>query len=246
MLGIIIGDIASSVYNSKIDSDNNIELAHEKSFFTRRTVMTLATAYALLNRMQYGEVYKAIGNLYNNTGKHGMTPDTISINPAVCVAPIAYLKHTLEDVIKESENCVLSLSGSGNNIKGAQAVASAIFMAGQGIPKIDIKKFIVENFGYDLSFSLHDQQTEDNRDCVQIAAVAFLESENYVQAINKTIFMGKDTSNAACIAGGIAEAYYGAIPRNLLRHMESRLDNFQMDIIRRFTTVAKHLAESHV
>ena len=97
-------------------------------------------------------------------------------------------------------------------IKGAQAVAGAIFLAKTKATKEDIKKFIIENF-YELDFTLDDIRpmyyfNETCQGSVPQAIACFLESENFEDAIRNAVSLGGDSDTIAAIAGSIAWAYY--------------------------------------
>lgn len=56
------------------------------------------------------------------------------------------------------------------------------------------------------------------------AIEAFLESDSYEDAIRGAVSIGGDSDTIACMAGGIAEAYYGGIPTEIKNRAMSFLD----------------------
>ena len=62
-----------------------------------------------------------------------------------------------------------------------------------------------------------------------------LESDDYEDAIRKAISLGGDSDTIACIAGGIAQAYYREIPRYIIREVKATLDPELLEIIDQFT-----------
>ena len=105
-------------------------------------------------------------------------------------------------------------------IKGAQATAAAIFLARNGKSKEEIKDYITKTFGYNLDRTCDEIRPEYdfNESCqgtVPEAIVAFLDSHDFESAIRLGVSLGGDTDTLTCITGGIAEAYYKAIPQNI-------------------------------
>ena len=126
-------------------------------------------------------------------------------------------------------------------IKGAQATATAIYLARTGSSKSEIKEYIEERFGYNLNdtwehlnrtYSWHSscQRT------VPQAIIAFLESHDFESAIRMAVSMGGDSDTLACITGGIAEAYYGEIPEEMIRKAFVVLPEELRNVLKQFAT----------
>jgi len=64
--------------------------------------------------------------------------------------------------------------------------------------------------------------------------IAFLESSDYEGAVRNAIPLGGDGDTMACIAGGIAEAFYGAVPGQVAQQVRSRLTPGFLDVLGRF------------
>lgn len=106
-------------------------------------------------------------------------------------------------------------------IKGAQATAAAIFLARTGKTKEEIRAYIEEKYGYDLHKTWEDWHYKycwqsSCQGTVPQAIIAFLDSENFEDAIRKAVSLGGDSDTLACITGGIAEAYYKELPRQIV------------------------------
>jgi ADP-ribosylglycohydrolase len=115
-------------------------------------------------------------------------------------------------------------------IRGAQATAAAIFLARQGESKDRIRGLIQERFGYDLNRSIERIRPTYSFDVscqgsVPEAIIAFLDSCDYEEAIRLAISLGGDADTLACIAGGIAEAFYGGVPKNIAEPAMAMLDD---------------------
>jgi hypothetical protein len=113
-------------------------------------------------------------------------------------------------------------------IKGAQATAAAIFMGRTGSTKEEIREYIQTRFGYDLSKTWSDIHPtygwEDScQGTVPPAIIAFLDSEDFEEAIRLAVSLGGDSDTLACITGGIAEAFYKKIPQEMIDQTMARL-----------------------
>ena len=112
-------------------------------------------------------------------------------------------------------------------IKGAEATASAIFMARTGSSKKEIKGYIISEFSYDLSRTCDEirpnyYHVESCQETVPEAITAFLEGNDFENVIRTAVSLGGDCDTLTCIAGSIAEAYYG-VPDELKKECENRL-----------------------
>lgn len=112
---------------------------------------------------------------------------------------------------------------------GAQAVAAAVWHARNSSGKPQIREYLEKKFKYDLSApidALRREHTFDSRTSVSVppAIIAFLESEDYESAVRNAVSLGGDADTMACIAGGIAEAYYKEIPKHIRDFCGRRTD----------------------
>jgi ADP-ribosylglycohydrolase len=64
--------------------------------------------------------------------------------------------------------------------------------------------------------------------------LAFLESSDYEDAVRKAISLGGDSDTMACIAGGIAEAYYGGVPDDIKAEAWMRLPKPLQQVVSKF------------
>ena len=121
-------------------------------------------------------------------------------------------------------------------IKGAQATAAAIYLARIGKNKDEIKEYITSRYGYDLerSYEFLNRTYGWDSSCqgtVPEAVIAFLESDNFEDAIRKAVSMGGDSDTLACITGGIAEASYKGIPNHIAAYVWSLLPEDLREIV---------------
>jgi len=124
-------------------------------------------------------------------------------------------------------------------IRGAQATAAAIFLARTGSSKERIRSYTEEQFGYFLDESLADLRPTYHFDVscqgsVPQSIIAFLESNDFEDAIRNAISLGGDADTMACIAGAIAEAFYGGVPPQIAEPVLARLDDRLRSIVGAF------------
>ena len=99
-------------------------------------------------------------------------------------------------------------------IKGAESIASAIFLARTGAKKEEIKAYITKEFGYDLSRTCDQirpsyHHVESCQETCPEAITAFLEGESFEDVIRTAVSLGGDCDTLTCISASMAEAFYG-------------------------------------
>jgi len=129
-------------------------------------------------------------------------------------------------------------------IKGAQAAAAAIFLARNGKSKKEIKEYIENRFGYDLSGTWEEYHRtygweSSCQGTVPPAIVCFLESEDFEDSIRKSVSIGGDSDTLACINGGIAEAFYGGVPKEIADRVIALLPQSFKDILEKMSARVK-------
>jgi ADP-ribosylglycohydrolase len=139
---------------------------------------------------------------------------------AMRVSAVGWAFDTLEETLEIAKRSAEITHNHPEGIKGAQATAAAIFLARTGKSKQEIKDYITKNFGYDLDRTCAQIRSTYSFDgscqgTVPEAIIAFLESNDFESAIRLGVSLGGDTDTLTCITGGIAEAYYKAIPQNI-------------------------------
>ena len=162
---------------------------------------------------------------------------------AMRVSAAGWLYDTMEETMKMAKLSAVVTHNHPEGIKGAQAVAAAIFMARSGGSKTDIREHIEYNFGYDLSRTCDEirpdyRHIETCQATVPEAVTAFLEGEDFEDVIRTAVSLGGDSDTLTCIAGSIAEAYYG-VPDELVEECRSRVLPDMLEVIDRFYTIFK-------
>jgi len=250
MLGAIAGDVIGSIYEGRPIKTTDFELFNPRCTFTDDTVLTVATMDCILHQRDYADTYRKYYRRYPYAGYGGyfirwaLTPgagpyNSLGNGSAMRVSPIGFAYQTLDEVLKQARESAQVTHNHPEGIKGSQAVAAAIFMARTGKSKREIKEFIEKNFHYDLGESLEDIRRWYGFDptcpgSVPQAIIAFLESEDYEDTVRKAISLGGDSDTLACMAGGIAEAYYGEVPKKIKDFVLGKLDEFMQVIIDEF------------
>lgn len=239
MWGAIAGDIIGSVYEANPIKTTDFQLFSEFSRFTDDSVLTVATAQALIEGRDYAETYRQFGRRYPDAGYGGSFINWLMIDDAppynswgngsaMRVSPVGFAGESMEAVLLEAEKSAAVTHNHPQGIKGAQAVAAAIFMGRRGQTKAEIRKLISEKFEYDLNPAIEDIRPGYYFDIscqgsVPQALIAFLQSHDVESAIRLAISLGGDSDTQGCIAGAIAHAYYGEISPEMERNVRRRL-----------------------
>lgn len=234
ILGAIIGDTIGSVFEWNNVKTTKFPLFSEKSDFTDDSVLTVATMDGILNKVDYTRIYQRYGRKYPNAGYGGFFTDWIydeypepygsyGNGSSMRVSPVGWCYNTIEEVLRESKRSASVTHNHKEGIKGAQATASAIFLARTGKTKEKIKQYIQQTFNYDLERTLDEIRPtyKFNETCqgsVPEAIIAFLESTDFESAIRLAISIGGDSDTIACITGGISEAFYQDIPEHIIEN----------------------------
>ena len=260
MYGAILGDMIGCPYEfDRGKKTKDFPLFTEQSQFTDDTVMTVAVADAFVNnphdknrirknlieRMQYyGRCYPHAGYgarfiwwLRENDPK---PYNSFGNGSAMRVAAVAWLYEDLETV---REMARLSAEVSHNHpegIKGAEAVAAAIFLGRTGKTKAEIKAYVQDHFGYDLSRTCDEirpgyRHVESCQETVPEAITAFLEGEDFEDVIRTAVSLGGDCDTLTCIAGAMAEGFYG-VPEDMKAECRNRLPEPLLQVLTRFET----------
>lgn len=250
MIGAIAGDIIGSVFEGHPIKTTSFPLFSKSSRFTDDTVLTLAVADAILNKIDYTTALKTYGRQYPNAG-YGMSfyswmqsPETKPYNSwgngsAMRVSPVGFAFDSIEDVLREAEKTAIVTHNHPEGIKGAQATALSIFLARQEADKKEIRKQVGQRFSYNLDRRLdvirpHYFFDVSCQGSVPESIIAFLESRDFESAVRLAISLGGDSDTMGCIAGGIAQAYYGKIPLKIIDQVKMRLPQEFILIIDQF------------
>ena len=250
MIGAIAGDVVGSVHEFEATKTKDFPLIDPRCFFTDDTVLTVALADALLHGKDYAVLLKEYYRRYPDAGYggafHGWASSD-SLAPynswgngsAMRVSPAAYVASCLADVLTLAEQSAVVTHNHPEGIRGAQATAAAIFLARTGHTKDSIQKFVQSFFGYDLQATLAQIRpgyrfNESCQDTVPQAIRAFLEANDFEDALRNAVSLGGDADTLACITGSIAEPFFGGVPAELRESALSRLDDELLAVVSAF------------
>lgn len=250
MYGAILGDIIGSPFEfDRGDKTKDFKLFSRRSHFTDDSVMTLAVCEALLKVGQDAtvkEIEDAVissmqswGRRYPHAGYggyfrrwltacHPEPYNSFGNGSAMRVSAVGWLYDSLENTRTVAKATANVTHNHPEGIKGAEATASAIFMARNGSSKEEIKKYIEKEFHYDLNRTLNEIRPDYHMDetcqkTVPEAIIAFLEATDFEDAIRNAVSLGGDTDTLGAITGSIAEAYY-RIPEWLMTECRKRIN----------------------
>ncbi len=249
MIGAIVGDIVGSVHEWSQTKTTNFPLFVERTTFTDDTVLTVAVADYLLSGSAYVDKFHEYTRAYPDRGYGGGFRHWVesgSREPynswgngsAMRVSAVGYARQTMSEVLDEAKRSAEVTHNHPEGIKGAQATAAAILLARHGESKSSIRDHIQSNFGYDLDRTVDTIRpsymfNESCQGTVPEAIIAFLDAEDFEQTIRLAISLGGDADTLACIAGGIAGAFYG-VPQQIEAQGLALLDENLLTVVNQF------------
>lgn len=260
IIGAIIGDIVGSPYEFDNCKSTKFALFTTASQFTDDTVMTIAVADWLLSGVSLQKTMHDWGKEYPNRDYGGMFYEWLFYSEnkepynsfgngaGMRVSPCGYYAKSLKEALELAKQSAEVTHNHPEGIKGAQAIASAIFLARQHKSKDEICDYIEQTFGYNLHRSCDEIRPTYRFDetcqgsCPE-AIIAFLDSHDYESAIRLAVSLGGDSDTIACMTGGIAAAYYG-IPAWLIKYVTVEfLPQYIRDIIEMFDNMCAVASE---
>lgn len=271
MFGAVYGDVIGSYYEVHSTKKYDFTL-NPQSTFTDDTVLTAAVCRAILNHgdditksrrkdraLEYAALYKQYYSHYPYAGFGGMFQrwargDSFESIPsygnggAMRAVPIGYSYSTMEQTMLQAEASCMITHRNAEAIKGAKAVCAAVYLARNGESKSAIRGYIEKYFGYRLQEKLSDIRKDYMFEVrasksVPQAILSFLESEDYESAVRNAVSLGGDADTMACIAGGIAQAYYQTIPDHIRKFCDMRIDSSLRLTVREFEKKYAHFIQ---
>ena len=257
MLGAIAGDIIGSTYEFYNTKSTDFKLFEEGSIFTDDSVMTLAVAKWLIEDEAHTIHYliycmQELGHLHADAGYGGRflgwlwEDDPQPYNSwgngaGMRVSPVGLYAKTLDEALSLA---ALTASVSHNHpegVKGAQALATCVFLAKDGKSKAEIKTYVENTFGYDLNRTIAEIRPRYGFDVscqgsVPEAIIAFLEGKSFEEVIRLAISLGGDSDTIGAMAGAIAACVY-PIPDEIAERCNSILTEDLREIKDRFIEI---------
>lgn len=255
MLGAIAGDIIGSVFEGRgawhaWKTPYFDPLFAPKARFTDDTVLTVAVADSILHGGDLVGLFKEYTRAYPSAGYGGRflqwaTSDyegpynSWGNGAAMRVSPVGFAYDNGDEVLLRARWTAEVTHNHPEGIKGAQAVAAATYLARKGSTKEEIRNYVERKFCYDLSARLDDIRPNFRFDVscqgtVPPALLAFLESTDYESAVRLAVSLGGDSDTIACIAGGVAHAFYGTVPDSIREATLARLDEQLRNVLTLF------------
>ena len=262
MVGAILGDMIGAPYEfDRGDKTKDFPLFCKGSGFTDDSVMTVAVAEALTDSLGKSdkEIKKALvgsmqkwGRKYPDAGYgarfiHWLRAEdpqpygSFGNGSAMRVSAAGWLYGSLEETRHAARLTAEVTHDHPEGIKGAEATASAIYLARNGKNKEEIKNYIIREFGYDLSRTCDEirptyHHVESCQETVPEAITAFLEGQSFEDVIRTAVSLGGDCDTLTCIAGSMAEAFYG-VPKELEHECLKRLPKDMGKVLKRFDSL---------
>lgn len=256
-IGALIGDYCGSIYewnNTHEESPDSIEIL-KNGKFTDDSVLTVAIMEWLVSTggkssKDLIEYLKDWSTNYPDAGYGGrfktwvLSDSDKPINSfgngaGMRVSPCAFYANTLEECLDLSKKSAEVTHNHEEGIKGAQAIAEAIYLARSGAGKQDMKRILEEDFKYDLSKPITEIGTKSHKfdaTCqvtVPEAIICFLESRDFIDCIKKSIWIGGDSDTIAAMACSIAEPYYG-MPHFIMEDFKNKIPDDMKSVIIKF------------
>ena len=276
MLGAMIGDIAGSKYEFNNTFDYDFEMFGGGCDFTDDTICTVAIADAILNGRSYQESlldwcrrYPSPKGAYGGRFAgwiHSLDPqpyNSFGNGSAMRVSPVAWLFDNLSQVLEEAEKTALPTHNHPEGIKGAKAVAHAIWHfrksrfsekskdseneETKGLKNENAKASKDENETIQGFMSIARSYYEDfdtrvypkgkfDETCMDAVPLSFYllsQASSFEDAIRLAISHGGDSDTIGAIVGSIAEARFG-IPQEMKEKALSYLPDDMKDIWKQF------------
>jgi ADP-ribosylglycohydrolase/DNA-binding XRE family transcriptional regulator len=264
IIGAVIGDVVGSRFEFLKRIPKEYDLFAEKCTFTDDSVLTVAIADSLLHSRDFKVSISDWVKRYPNAGfgvrfrklmrgVKDVSNDSIGNGSGMRVSPIGFFAETLDDTLELAKQSAVVSHNSKEGIKGAQSIAAATFLAKQQKPKDEIKAYIENEFGYNLHLTEEEikervaivnqeNKNEWAENTCPLAIIAFLMTDDYEGAIRKAISYNCDTDTVACMAGGIAAAYYG-VPQEIVNNVVNYLQQDLIDVINEFDGLNLQITE---
>jgi len=259
-IGALIGDYCGSIYewnNTHEETPDTIEIL-KNGKFTDDSVLTVAIMEWLVstggeNSKELIEYLKDWATNYPDAGYGGkfktwvLSDSDKPINSygngaGMRVSPCAFYANTIEECLDLAKKSAEVTHNHEEGIRGAQAIAEAIYLARSGAGKQDIQRIIEEDFKYDLSKPLDEigrRAHKFDATCqitVPEAIICFLKSTDFIDCIRKSIWIGGDSDTIAAMACSIAEPYYG-IPHFIMEQFKEKFPDDMKNTIIRFNEI---------
>lgn len=251
MLGAIAGDVIGSVFEWDNHRSREFELFDPPREFTDDSVLTVACAEAILMGTDFGEAYlryaraypgRCYGGRFSQWVRAGVNRPYGSFGngSAMRASPCGWAARTIEEALELAQRSARATHNHPEGIKGACAVAGAVFLARGGADATELRRF-ADELGYQTRLDLEELRAtyEFDETCqgtVPQALAVVLHSCGFEDAIRNAVMIGGDTDTVACIVGAVAEPLFGGVPPEIARRTRGLLDAGLVDVMDRFVS----------
>ena len=155
------------------------------------------------------------------------------------VSPVGFAFGTEAEVLQQAARSAAVSHDHPEGVKGAQAVALSVYLARHQYSKSAMRERIAATFGYELERRLDDIRPSYRFDVscqgsVPESFIAFFESGDFESAVRNAVSLGGDSDTMACIAGAVAQAYYGEVPLAIAQAACQRLPPDMLEVVSAF------------
>ncbi|MBI5610744.1 MAG: ADP-ribosylglycohydrolase family protein [Deltaproteobacteria bacterium] len=250
MWGALVGDMVGSRFERSPHKSKDFELITPDCRLTDDSILTLAVADALLHGRDLVDTLHSWWRAYPDAGYGGSfyrwaltgarePYGSWGNGSAMRVAPVGWLGGDEAEVLALADHTAAVTHNHPEGLRGARAVALAVFWARQGRPREDMRADLQRHFGYDLQRRLADiaptyQFDVSCQGSVPEALIAFFEASDFEDAVRGAVALGGDSDTQACIAGAVAEAWFGGVPAVLRAEVLARCDGRQRAVLGAF------------
>ena len=242
MLGAIIGDMVGSLYEFHPIKTKDFDIYDNRMRMTDDSLLTIAVVKTLLKHfpIKYDEeslklIQKDLVGEFVDTWRfnkgagfgamfynwcekarfgHVEPYNSYGNGSAMRISPVGWIANSEDEVKLLSKTVTEITHNHPEGIKGAEAVAMAIYLALHGASKEEIRERMIRDYYPEIaSFSFKNlvktySFSEICQKSVPQAIYCFLISESLEDAIRNCVAIGGDCDTTGAMAGAIAEVYY--------------------------------------
>ena len=255
MIGAILGDVVGSRFEHHPIKTTEFDLLTVACEATDDSVLTVATAEALMGDRDFASAYREWGRRYPWAGYGGWFLDwlddeeagpyrSFGNGSAMRVAPVGWFASSLEEALELARETAVVTHDHPEGVKGAKAVAAAVWLARQGVEPSKLRDELEARFAYELRRSISNIRLTYAFDVtcqgsVPEALICALEARSVEEAVRLAVSLGGDADTQACIAGAVAEARFGGVPAELEAAVRPYLDEEMAAVVESFR--ARHV-----
>jgi len=227
IIGAVVGSSIGLSYEIKKTRDYNFNMIYDKANPSDDSIAIIATADWLMNTNRTKDEYIDKLHYWCNKFNYGMWNyglatrfkewirnkerkpyNSYGNGSAMRVIPVAWAAKSYDECLELAKTTAEVTHNHSEGIKGAQAIAAAMFLIIQGKPKKAVISHIENTFGYDLSKSYNSLKNSHKFECicqrtVPAALICWADAKSYEDGIRKAVSLGGDADTEAAITGAL-------------------------------------------